>query len=462
MKKTLIFSLATVATLYAQTFNVSNVAEFRENYRSNIDKRAVAYNSSAIEVPKFIERFYEVILDRDPDPSGLEYWKKGLLSNELTGSDIAREFILSNEFKSKNYDNNEYLEKLYKTFFNREPDEAGMKFWLSKLEKKELNRDQVLNEFVHSKEFEQICNEYGIKPFDDLREFVSRFYIVILDRMPDLGGVNYWSKLLRDKSKTGSDIARDFILSKEFKSKNLNNEEYITKLYKAFFDRDPDEIGFSHWLELMDRGASREEILDGFLKSKEFNTLCEKFGIKAFNNGYKGIVFKEDFSGDLNFWRINNNDDRPGIIKVEDGVLKILRTNVGGNGGSVGISKELNIDLVDSTTIYFDAKIINRDVGDGCGWTCEEYPVNVKLTLLDSDNNELVIKYSLNYGNAIEDKNDINFKQKAISIPQNQWVRNITYKVKDYWSNAVKIKSIDVYGSGWSYESQVDNIIIKN
>jgi len=210
----------------------------------------------------------------------------------------------------------------------------------------------------------------------------------------------------------------------------------------------------------MDRGATREEILDGFLKSQEFNNLCDKFGIKVFNNDI--VVFSEDFSGTLNSWILKNNDDIPGIVTIEDNSLKIFRTNAKGNGGNVGISKELNIALSSSTTIHFDAKIIIRDVGDGCGWTCEEYPANVQFTLLDSQNNEFIIKYALNYGTSIKDINGTNFKQKVLSIPQNQWQRNITYRIKEFWPNAIKIKDIYVYGSGWDYESKVDNIIIKN
>jgi len=244
----------------------------------------VSNDESFTKLIDFTTRFYEVILDREPDRTGLDYWVDGLSSNVLTGSDIAREFILSEEFKSKNYDDITYLEKLYRTFFDREPDDGGMKFWISKLENEELNRDQVLNEFVHSLEFEGICNDYGIKPFDDLREFVTRFYVDILDRMPELDGINYWAKVLKDKTKTGADVAKLFVLSDEFKNKNVSDSEYITRLYKAFFNREPDEAGFSNWLDMLDSGSSREDILDGFLNAEEFINLCDKFGIDAFSN----------------------------------------------------------------------------------------------------------------------------------------------------------------------------------
>jgi len=56
----------------------------------------------------------------------------------------------------------------------------------------------------------------------------------------------------------------------------------------------------------MDRGATREEILDGFLKSQEFNNLCDKFGIKAFGGDgseekIKAVVKDVSFISNLGY-----------------------------------------------------------------------------------------------------------------------------------------------------------------
>ena len=73
-----------------------------------------------------------------------------------------------------------------------------------------------------------------------------------------------------------------FIFSQEFISKNSTNEEYLTILYKAFFDRDPDLAGLDLWIAELNGGTDRSQVLDGFLGSQEFIVLSESFGIDPF------------------------------------------------------------------------------------------------------------------------------------------------------------------------------------
>jgi len=171
-------------------------------------------------------------------------------------------------------------------------------------------------------------------------------------------------------------------------------------------------------------------------------------------------TFTEDFSNDLSKWTIKNIDDIPGIVEISNNELKLIRTNAGGNGGAVGISMDTNLTIDDKTSLLFDAKIVSRDVGDGCGWTCKEYPVNILLTVKDANGVEHTVKYAVNYGNATKDINTTTSKQITKSIPQNTWARDISYNVKSAWPNAVKITNIYIYGNGWNFEGYVDNVRI--
>jgi hypothetical protein len=74
-------------------------------------------------------------------------------------------------------------------------------------------------------------------------------------------------------------VAKGFIYSPEFIEKNTTNEEYLTVLYTAFFNRDPDPAGFNGWLDVLNSGADRGYVLDGFLYSIEFYELCDAYDI---------------------------------------------------------------------------------------------------------------------------------------------------------------------------------------
>ncbi|MCL4377079.1 MAG: LCP family protein [Actinobacteria bacterium] len=112
-----------------------------------------------------------------------------------------------------------------------------------------------------------------------LTAFVTRFYVLCLDRQPDADGLNQWVTQLLDGTKTGADIAKGIIFSKEFTDKNLNNESFVTVLYKAFFDRDPDPEGFEAWVSRLNNGLSRQSAVDGFTHSQEFMDLCANYAI---------------------------------------------------------------------------------------------------------------------------------------------------------------------------------------
>jgi hypothetical protein len=119
---------------------------------------------------------------------------------------------------------------------------------------------------------------------DGIRDFVTRFYQLCLDRNPDQGGLEGWARDLLSQVRTGADVAEGFIYSPEFAAKNTTNSEYLEILYDAFFDRDADPAGWETWMSELDNGRDRGDILDGFIYSQEFAKLCAKYGIKAFES----------------------------------------------------------------------------------------------------------------------------------------------------------------------------------
>jgi cell envelope-related function transcriptional attenuator common domain len=117
---------------------------------------------------------------------------------------------------------------------------------------------------------------------DQVEAFVSRFYQVCLDRQPDQAGLNKWVEDLLGGVKTGADVAKGFMFSKEFTDKNYDNATFLTIAYSAFFNREPDAAGYDVWLKRLNNGTSRQNVVDGFSKSQEFSQLCSSFGITPY------------------------------------------------------------------------------------------------------------------------------------------------------------------------------------
>jgi hypothetical protein len=158
-------------------------------------------------------------------------------------------------------------------------------------------------------EFAQLCDEYGIlafkppgNPKELVEDFVTRFYQLCLGRNPDPAGLNGWATALLDGSQAGSDVAHGFVFSQEFINQNTTNEEYLTVLYEAFFNRQPDLAGWQGWMDALIRGSSREAVLNGFIFATEFIELCDEYKILPFDplkRDDDGDGFAE-FAGDCN------------------------------------------------------------------------------------------------------------------------------------------------------------------
>ncbi len=127
----------------------------------------VAVNSndeSAYGVRAFTERFYTVVLGRQPDIAGFDNWVAGLTAGTLTGGDLAKNFFLSEEYLSQGTSDSAFVDTCYQAFFGRDADAAGKQGWLSVLSQGS-SRTEVLDGFISSAEFVQLAASFGIKAF---------------------------------------------------------------------------------------------------------------------------------------------------------------------------------------------------------------------------------------------------------------------------------------------------------
>lgn len=241
------------------------------------------------KVEQFVKRFYELVLDREPDLDGLEGWKQNLLNHTETGSDVLQGFILSDEFTKKNISDEAYVELLYETCLGRKYDKSGKQSWVQCLESG-LSRKYVLKGFAESSEFTDICNDYEIvrgnvtlvekeDSYPEITQYLYRCYRVFLDREPDIEGLRSWIDAFVVRMENPGKITEGFVMSDELRDKNFDNEEFVKILYKGLFDRNADKKGLEDWLSWMDSGKTRNEVFWGFANSEEFNKLVKSFGL---------------------------------------------------------------------------------------------------------------------------------------------------------------------------------------
>ena len=236
----------------------------------------------------FVERLYTVALDRPSEPEGKAFWCEKVKDGTYDGAYCARFFLTSPEFLGKNKTDGEFVDTLYKTFFDRKADDEGRAFWVNKI--KESSKEAVIEGFINSEEWCNICASYGVKSgaqwakatvaSKNATAFASRLYTECLGREPEEGGLKYWSLSLTNLERTGTQAAKEFFYSPEFKDKGLNDDEYVERLYKTFMGRPSDTEGKSHWLNQLSNGSmTRDQVFDFFSTCDEFTGICKDYAI---------------------------------------------------------------------------------------------------------------------------------------------------------------------------------------
>lgn len=99
-----------------------------------------------------------------------------------------------------------------------------------------------------------------------------RLYQAAFNRDPDLAGLGYWIAAI-DAGVELVSVANNFILSEEFKNlygTASSNTAFINTLYQNVLHRPADDSGLNYWLNELNAGSqSRASILVGFSESNE-------------------------------------------------------------------------------------------------------------------------------------------------------------------------------------------------
>jgi hypothetical protein len=177
----------------------------------------------------------------------------------------------------------------YRDFLGREGDPSGISNWTTAIQSGALTRAQVIDSFFNSAEFQG-----SVSP-------IVRLYFASLLRIPDYPGLQFWLSEYRNGRPLAS-IADGFVQSPEFIQRygNLNNNDFVTLLYQNVLGRDPDPQGYQFWVNQLNGGASRGQVMLGFSESREFR---EKSLNKVYVEMlYAGMLRRSPDQGHFDNW----------------------------------------------------------------------------------------------------------------------------------------------------------------
>ena len=114
-----------------------------------------------------------------------------------------------------------------------------------------------------------------------VEHFVERLYVEALGRQFDKNGRDAWADILMAGG-SASAVARGFFGSREFLNRDLTNEEFVTILYKVFYDSVPQTGSYTNWVDaLYNDTMTRSELIDNFISSYEWSSFCARYGVNV-------------------------------------------------------------------------------------------------------------------------------------------------------------------------------------
>lgn len=147
---------------------------------------------------------------------------------------------------------------------------------------------------------------------------VSSYYVSILGREADAGGQAYWES---ERARVGTQgasasdtfyvMAIAFFGGAEYAAGNADDSQFVTDLYRTFFNRDPDPGGFDFWRDQLRGGRPRDAVLSEFLFASEFASyMTALFGsantsraeVSMVMDFYRGLLERLPDSGGLSHW----------------------------------------------------------------------------------------------------------------------------------------------------------------
>lgn len=163
-------------------------------------------------------------------------------------------------------------------------------------------------------------------------------------------------------------------------------------------------------------------------------------------------------------WVVYNNQGGDGgavdgtveLVSVDGRrAVRFLRTNSRNNHGETGIRQTLNklVAPYDSLKLRFDVKLINQSLSGG-GQLNSEFPLMVRVNYKDIYGNDNHLVRGFYYKNP----DDFHVDEIGRQIPPDTWfqfeIPDLTSELQD----PLIITSIQVYASGWDYESLVSEV----
>jgi hypothetical protein len=198
-------------------------ADVRRDLGSRTDYQRYSTNRRGMRPEVIIRRAYQDILGRDPDPEGLRTYRSNIIDKGWSEQDVREALRRSPEYASggaRSASADRIIRRAYQDILGREPDPSGLETYRRNIVERGWDEQDVRTALRRSEERRGVVTGQRNLSDAEAADIVRRAYLSVLSREPDASGMrDYKARVLNDRW-TEQQVVNALRNSDEYRSKH--------------------------------------------------------------------------------------------------------------------------------------------------------------------------------------------------------------------------------------------------
>jgi TorA maturation chaperone TorD len=198
-------------------------ADVRRDLSSRTDYQRYSTNRRGMRPEAIVRRAYQDILGREPDPEGLRTYRSNIIDKGWSEQDVREALRNSPEYASgaaRTASADRIIRRAYQDILGREPDPSGLETYRRNIIERGWDEQDVRTALRRSEERRGVVTGQRNLSDAEAADIVRRAYLSVLSREPDANGMrDYKARVLNDRW-TEQQVVNALRNSDEYRSKH--------------------------------------------------------------------------------------------------------------------------------------------------------------------------------------------------------------------------------------------------
>jgi len=259
-------------------------ADVRRDLSSRTDYQRYSTHRRSMQPEVIIRRAYRDILGRDPDPEGMRTYRSNIIDRNWSEQDVREALRNSPEYASggaRSASADRIIRRAYQDILGREPDPSGLETYRRNIVERGWDEQDVRTALRKSSERRDVVRGTRNLTDADATDIVRRAYQSVLKREPDPAGMQeYKARILNDRwteqqvvQALRSSPERHEVVRGQRSLSDAEAADMVRRAYRSVLNREPDAAGMQDYkARIMNDRWTEQQLVNALRNSDEYRS----------------------------------------------------------------------------------------------------------------------------------------------------------------------------------------------